>query len=125
MLLKLYCFRCVFRQFAGGDRRTSGDFTHVGWDRLLILAMVAVSQESECTTDDPVELIEIDGETKLRYRPSKWITRFCGTYADPRGNVSLGRSTAIDMDSYSMALAAQQSGGKVFVQVRDAGSRYH
>ncbi len=29
------------------------------------------------TTDDLVELIEIDGETKLRYRLSKWITRFC------------------------------------------------
>ena len=41
-----------------------------------------------------------------------------GTYADPRGNVSL-EEEAIDMDSYSMALAAHNSGGKVFVQVRD------
>lgn len=67
----------------------------------------------------PVELIEIDGETKLRYRPFKVdyaILR--GTYADPRGNVSL-EEEAIDMDSYSMALAAHNSGGKVFVQVRD------
>lgn len=66
-----------------------------------------------------VELIEIDGETKLRYRPFKVdyaILR--GTYADPRGNVSL-EEEAIDMDSYSMALAAHNSGGKVFVQVRD------
>ncbi|MBA1723275.1 propionate CoA-transferase, partial [Escherichia coli] len=35
-----------------------------------------------------------------------------------RGNVSL-EEEAIDMDSYSMALAAHNSGGKVFVQVRD------
>ncbi len=53
---------------------------------------------------------------------SKWdyaILR--GAYADPRGNVSL-EEEAIDMDSYSMALAAHNSGGKVCVQVRDAGN---
>lgn len=66
-----------------------------------------------------MELIEIDGETKLRYRPfavDYAIVR--GTYADARGNISL-EEEAINMDSYSMALAAHNSGGKVFVQVRD------
>ncbi|MFH7228861.1 hypothetical protein ACHWFR_26925, partial [Klebsiella pneumoniae] len=70
-------------------------------------------KSNECTTEDLVELIEIDGETKLRYRPFKVdyaILR--GTYADPRGNVSL-EEEAIDMDSYSMALVAHNSGGKV------------
>lgn len=89
----------------------------LGWDRLLIHAMAAVSRMN--ALPPTVELIEIDGETKLRYRPFKVdyaILR--GTYADPRGNVSL-EEEAIDMDSYSMALAAHNSGGKVFVQVRD------
>ncbi|XMM18105.1 CoA-transferase [Escherichia coli] len=66
-----------------------------------------------------VELIEIDGETKLRTYFSKVdyaILR--GTCADSRGNVSL-EAELVEMDGYSMALAAHNSGGKVFVQVRD------
>lgn len=95
-----------------------GLFTHVGLGS-FVDPRNGGGKSNECTTDDLVELIEIDGETKLRYRPFKVdyaILR--GTYADPRGNVSL-EEEAIDMDSYSMALAAHNSGGKVFVQVRD------
>ncbi len=86
-------------------------FTHVGLGS-FVDPRNGGGKSNECTTDDPVELIEIDGETKLRYRPFKVdyaILR--GTYADPRGNVSL-EEEAIDMDSYSMALAAQTAAAK-------------
>ena len=51
-------------------------------------------------------------------RPGLFTHVGLGSFVDPRGNVSL-EEEAIDMDSYSMALAAHNSGGKVFVQVRD------
>lgn len=113
--IEAYCFpggviQALLREIGAGR---PGLFTHVG------LGSFVDGKSNECTTDELVELIEIDGETKLRYRPFKVdyaILR--GTYADPRGNVSL-EEEAIDMDSYSMALAAHNSGGKVFVQVRD------
>lgn len=118
--IEAYCFpRWRDSGTATGDRRrTSGAFTHVGLGS-FVDPRNGGGKSNECTTDELVELIEIDGETKLRYRPFKVdyaILR--GTYADPRGNVSL-EEEAIDMDSYSMALAAHNSGGKVFVQVRD------
>ena len=86
-----------------------GLFTHVGLGS-FVDPRNGGGKSNECTTDELVELIEIDGETKLRYRPFKVdyaILR--GTYADPRGNVSL-EEEAIDMDSYSMALAAATVG---------------
>ncbi|WP_134739589.1 CoA-transferase [Escherichia coli] len=118
--IEAYCFpggviQALLREIGAGR---PGLFTHVGLGS-FVDPRNGGGKSNECTTDDLVELIEIDGETKLRYRPFKVdyaILR--GTYADPRGNVSL-EEEAIDMDSYSMALAAHNSGGKVFVQVRD------
>ncbi|MBB2423555.1 enoyl-CoA hydratase/isomerase family protein [Escherichia sp. 11.1597] len=118
--IEAYCFpggviQALLREIGAGR---PGLFTHVGLGS-FVDPRNGGGKSNACTTDDLVELIEIDGETKLRYRPFKVdyaILR--GTYADPRGNVSL-EEEAIDMDSYSMALAAHNSGGKVFVQVRD------
>ena len=118
--IEAYCFpggviQALLREIGAGR---PGLFTHVGLGS-FVDPRNGGGKSNECTTEDLVELIEIDGETKLRYRPFKVdyaILR--GTYADPRGNVSL-EEEAIDMDSYSMALAAHNSGGKVFVQVRD------
>ena len=118
--IEAYCFpggviQALLREIGAGR---PGLFTHVGLGS-FVDPRNGGGKSNECTTDELVELIEIDGETKLRYRPFKVdyaILR--GTYADPRGNVSL-EEEAIDMDSYSMALAAHNSGGKVFVQVRD------
>lgn len=93
-------------------------FTHVGLGS-YVDPRHGGGKSNARTTEDLVELIEIDGESKLRYRPFNVdyaIVR--GTYADLRGNVSL-EEEAIDMDAYSMALAAHNCGGKVFVQVRD------
>lgn len=74
--------------------------------------------------EDLVTLIEIDGETYLRYRPLKidvGIVR--GSQADRRGNVAFVREPA-DLDACAVALAAHNNGGKVICQVeRRLGSR--
>lgn len=118
--IEAYCFpggviQALLREIGAGR---PGLFTHVGLGS-FVDPRNGGGKANSITRDDLVELIEIDGETKLRYRPFKVdyaIVR--GTYADPRGNISL-EEEAIDMDAYSMSLAAHNSGGKVFVQVRD------
>lgn len=118
--IEAWCFpggviQALLREIGAGR---PGLITHVGLGS-FVDPRNGGGKSNARSTDDLVELIEIDGETKLRYRPFKVdyaIVR--GTYADPRGNVSL-EEEAITMDSYSMALAAHNSGGKVFVQVRD------
>ena len=88
--IEAYCFpggviQALLREIGAGR---PGLFTHVGLGS-FVDPRNGGGKSNECTTDDLVELIEIDGETKLRYRPFKVdyaILR--GTYADPRGNVS-------------------------------------
>lgn len=118
--IEAYCFpggviQALLREIGAGR---PGLFTHVGLGS-YVDPRHGGGKSNARTTEDLVELIEIDGESKLRYRPFNVdyaIVR--GTYADLRGNVSL-EEEAIDMDAYSMALAAHNCGGKVFVQVRD------
>ncbi|EBS7635418.1 acyl CoA:acetate/3-ketoacid CoA transferase [Salmonella enterica] len=118
--IEAYCFpsgviQTLLREIGAGR---PGLFTHVGLGT-FVDPRNGGGKSNTRTTEDLVELIEIDGETKLRYRPFKVdyaIIR--GTYADSRGNVSL-EEEAVDLDCNSIALAAHNSGGKVFVQVRD------
>lgn len=84
--IEAYCFpggviQALLREIGAGR---PGLFTHVGLGS-FVDPRNGGGKSNECTTDDLVELIEIDGETKLRYRPFKVdyaILR--GTYADPR-----------------------------------------
>lgn len=72
--------------------------------------------------EDLVERIEIGTETYLRYLPfgvDAGIVR--GTYADEFGNI-YATEEAADLDIYNIALAARNSGGKVFAQVRELRS---
>lgn len=118
--VEAYCFpggviQALLREIGAGR---PGLFTHVGL-RSFVDPRNGGGKANSITREDLVELTEIDGEEKLRYRPFKVdyaIVR--GTYADPRGNISL-EEEAIDMDAYTMSLAAHNSGGRVFVQVRD------
>jgi len=65
-----------------------------------------------------VELMHIDGQEVLRYKPFKVdVAIIRGTYADARGNLS-PEEEAIDMDIHTIALAAHNSGGIVLAQVR-------
>jgi acyl CoA:acetate/3-ketoacid CoA transferase len=69
--------------------------------------------------------MHIDGQEILRYKPFKVdVALIRGTYADTRGNVS-PEEEPIDMDIYTVALAAHNTGGRVLAQVRqvvEAGS---
>lgn len=66
-----------------------------------------------------VELIEIGGETFLRYLPLKVdVAVLKGSYADEFGNITF-REEPAELDSYAAALAAHTNGGKVFAQVRE------
>ena len=70
------------------------------------------------STAELVELLNIDGREVLRYKPFKVdVALIRGTYADLKGNIS-PEEEAVDLDIYSMALAAHNSNGRVLAQVR-------
>ena len=70
------------------------------------------------STAELVELLNIDGREVLRYKPFKVdVALIRGTYADLKGNIS-PEEEAVDLDIYSMALAAHNSNGMVLAQVR-------
>lgn len=71
-------------------------------------------------TDDVVEVVTLGGRELLWYKPFKVdFAIIRGTACDPHGNLTL-REEPSDMDSFAAAMAAHNSGGRVFAQVRDA-----
>lgn len=74
---------------------------------------------NEAARDSLVELISLDGEDYLRYRPLKVdVGIICGTYADSLNNISTHEEPA-DLDIFAVALAAHNNKGLVLAQVRD------
>ncbi len=99
--------------------RRPGLFTHVGLGT-FVDPRIEGGKLNERTTEDLVEVVEIDGRELLRYKSfpiDMAIIR--GSFADAQGNVSLDQEPA-NLDIYAVALAAHNSGGKVIVQVRTA-----
>jgi len=75
------------------------------------------------TTQEIVEVMEIEGEEYLRYKPLRvdmGIIR--GTFADEDGNISCLEEPA-DLDIYHVALAAHNCGGRIVAQVRELRPR--
>jgi acyl CoA:acetate/3-ketoacid CoA transferase len=117
--VEAYCFpggviQQLLREIGAGR---PGLFTHSGLE-----TFVDPRQDGgRCNrrTQEPlVELLHIDGQEVLRYKPFPVdVAIIRGTYADTRGNLS-PEEEAIDMDIHSMALAAHNSGGVVIAQVR-------
>jgi acyl CoA:acetate/3-ketoacid CoA transferase len=69
------------------------------------------------TKEELVENIILNGEDYLWYRPIKIdIAIIRGSVVDINGNIS-NQSEPADLDTFSVALAAHNCGGKVFVQV--------
>lgn len=75
---------------------------------------------NEITTEDVVELIEIDQKEYLKYcHPEHLDYAFLrGTYADEHGNISLEEESCY-LESLQAAQAVKNSGGTVFVQVKE------
>jgi len=75
------------------------------------------------STEPICELIEIGGRQYIRYLPFRVdFGLIRGSQADPLGNVSCCREAA-DIDAKGVALAAHNSGGRVFAQVQRMGDR--
>lgn len=94
-----------------------GLITHIGLGTFAD-PLVAGGRCNERAQDELVTSVELDGKRYLRYKPMKIdyaIIR--GSLSDPSGNISLCHE-ATDLDSYALALAAHNSGGQVFVQVK-------
>ncbi len=78
---------------------------------------------NSATTEDIVELILIDGEEWLRYKPRPINVAFIrGTTADPAGNITMERE-ALTLDNLAMAMAAKNSHGVVIAQVERVAAR--
>lgn len=76
------------------------------------------ARQSESAREDLVELIEIDGEEWLRFKPLPLDIVFLrGTTADERGNISMEQE-AIPGEMLSSAQAARRQGATVVVQVK-------
>lgn len=70
-------------------------------------------------TDELVEVVEVDGEEFLRYRPLRvdvGVVR--GSAADPAGNLSWAEEAAC-LDSQAIAIAARGNGGVVLAQAKE------
>lgn len=75
---------------------------------------------NEITREDLVEVMEIDGEEYLRYKPFKKINVgvIRGTYADENGNLTMEKEAAF-LEALAMAEAVKNTGGIVIAQVED------
>jgi propionate CoA-transferase len=113
------CISHLYRAIAAG---TPGVITKVGIGT-FVDPRIEGGKINDVTTEDIVELIEIDGEEYLRYRPRPLNVVFLrGTTADPFGNVTMERE-ALTLDNLAMAMAAKNSRGVVIVQVERIAAR--
>jgi propionate CoA-transferase len=105
----------LMREIAAGR---PGLITHVGLGT-FIDPRVDGGRMNEAAKDPLCEVIEIDGREYLRYLP--FPIHACllkGSIADDEGNISLDEEPA-NVDTYAVAAAVHNSGGKVIFQVRD------
>ncbi len=73
---------------------------------------------NDITKEDLVELITIDGEDYLRYKPFPIdVALIRGTCADENGNISFDQEPAV-LETLAAAQAAHNSGGIVICQVK-------
>lgn len=103
----------MYRAVAAGQ---PGVLTHVGLGTFMDPRQQG-ARVNDCTKEDLVRLMEIDGKEYLFYKaipPDVCIIR--GTTADTEGYISL-EDEITPLDVYSMAAAAHNSGGIVIAQV--------
>jgi len=103
----------MFRDIAAGK---PGTITHVGLQTYVDPRLDGGRVNSR-TTEDIVEVIELDGQDYLRYKHFGIdVCLIRGTTADEFGNISMEQEVA-PLDALSQAMATKQRGGIVICQV--------
>lgn len=81
---------------------------------------VSGAKLNTCSTEDLIELIEINGEEWLHYKPYKFdIALIRGSFGDSNGNISMEQEPCY-LDALQIAQAVHNCGGKVICQVKYA-----
>ncbi len=93
-----------------------GSFTKVGL-KTFVDPRIEGGKVNRITTEDLVELTQIDGEEYLRYKPFPIdVALIRGTSADTKGNISYEKECLV-LENLAAAMAVKNSGGIVIVQV--------